>query len=277
MTARTNGPPAPRPTTPRPTLAAVTTATKKLPSRILLHGVQKWGKTSWAAQAPAPVFLCTRGEDGLDTLIDAGELPPTAHFPGTLDRWADILGAVRELEGQHSHRTAVLDTVNGAARLAEEQVTEARYDGDFEKFDAFGKGGQRVLPLIIELTQALDRLRARGMSIILLAHSVVKNVKNPQGLDYPFWGPPLLPAVQEHLDRWCDAILFGEFEVTVQSKDAKATKGKAAEHQARVIKTECRATYSAGNRLGLPEEIECGASAAEAWANFMTALKTKGR
>ena len=34
-----------------PSLAAVTTTTRKLPSRILIHAVQKWGKTSLAAQA----------------------------------------------------------------------------------------------------------------------------------------------------------------------------------------------------------------------------------
>src|SRR5262245_55584679 len=57
-----------------PSLAQVTTATRKLPNRVILHGVEGWGKTSFAAQAPKPIFLMTRGEDGLETLIDSGQL-----------------------------------------------------------------------------------------------------------------------------------------------------------------------------------------------------------
>ena len=37
--------------------------------------------------------------------------------------------------------------------------------------------------------------------------------------------------------------------------------------------TERSAAYDAKNRLGLPGEIEMGNSAAEAWAEFMAAIK----
>ncbi len=37
--------------------------------------------------------------------------------------------------------------------------------------------------------------------------------------------------------------------------------------------TENHATYTAGNRFGLPQEIECGNSPQAAWTNFMEALK----
>ena len=42
------------------------------PPRILIHGVAGVGKTTFAAGAPAPVFICT--EDGLGTL-DATQFP----------------------------------------------------------------------------------------------------------------------------------------------------------------------------------------------------------
>jgi hypothetical protein len=154
-----------------------------------------------------------------------------------------------------------------------EHIIETQYAGSYEKFDAYGRSGQRTLPAIVELTNLLDRLRERGLAVILLAHSVVKTFKNPEGLDYPRWEPPLLKEVQEHLDRWCDAILFGKFEVIAEAQDKKARSGKAVGGQTRLLMTENHATYSAGNRLGLPQEIECGASPAEAWSNFITALK----
>jgi AAA domain len=259
-----------------PSLESVTSNTKKLPSRIIVHALQKWGKTSWAAQAPDPIFIMTRGEDGLLTLIDSGQLPPTKHFPEPVQTWLDLKICLNELiVKEHKYKTVVLDTINGSERLAVEHKMETDHDGSFEKFDAYGRGGQRLLPCIIELTQLLDRLREKGMACILLAHSVVKNVKNPEGLDYPRWEPPLYKETQEHLDRWADAILFGKFETFVEGDNAKATKGKARGGQQRLLMTESDATYSAGNRLGLCQEIECGESAAEAWAAFMEAMKKK--
>jgi hypothetical protein len=258
-----------------PSLAKVTRETRKLPTRLLVHAVQKWGKSSLAAQAPDPIFVCTRGEDGIDTLIDNNQIPPVAHFPGTMQTFGHVKLALHELILQpHDYRTVILDTINGAVQLAQEGLTDAKYSGDFEKFDAFGRGGARLLPSVVELTNLLDRLREKGMGVILLAHSVVRNMKNPEGLDYPRWEPPLLKEVQEHLDRWCDAILFGRFDVTVEAKDAKATRGKASLiSQDRYLMTVNHPSYSAGNRFGLPDQIECGDSAATAWGNLMGALK----
>jgi hypothetical protein len=48
------------------------------------------GKTSLGACAPKPIYLMTRGETGLLTLIDAGRIPETAHFP-ELGTWPDLL------------------------------------------------------------------------------------------------------------------------------------------------------------------------------------------
>jgi hypothetical protein len=43
-----------------------------LPNRCILHGVEGVGKTSFGCCAPKPVFLMTRGETGLITLVDSG-------------------------------------------------------------------------------------------------------------------------------------------------------------------------------------------------------------
>ena len=76
-------------------------------------------------------------------------------------------------------------------------------------------------------------------------------------------------------DRQRHVHPFGCFEVvTEQKRGAKpGDKAKATGGQTRLIMTERRVEYDAGNRLGLPEVIECGTSAKEAWANFQTALK----
>lgn len=208
------------------------------------------------------------------TLLDNGQVEPTAHFHDCLNTFADIKLALTELiVNEHSYRTVVIDTINGVERLAQEEVVGKEFGGSWEKFSDWGKTGIRTLTPIVELTTLLDRCREKGMGVILLAHSKVKTAKNPEGLDYERWEPVLVSEVQGHLERWCDAILFGKFEVHVQGRDGKATKGKARDGQTRLIMTENHATYSAGNRMGLPEEIECGGSCEEAWGNLVAALK----
>lgn len=261
----------------RPTLSAVTTTTKKLPSRMILHAIPKWGKTSFASMAPKPIFLMTRGEDGLLSLMDSGLVPPTPHFPETLRGWPDLMLALSELNvGSHEFRTVVIDTLNGAERLAHEHACTHSCGGDWEKFDAYGRGTKISLPLVIDLTTALDRLREKGMSVILLAHSQVKTFRNPSGADYDRWEPVLAKESWAHLDRWADMILFGMFEVVAEEKRGQS-KAKAKGGKVRLLMTERQAEFDAGNRHGLPSEIECGESAQEAWANFAEALKGQVR
>ena len=69
----------------KPTLADLTGKSSGLPNRYIAHGGEGTGKTSFAAYTPNPVFIQTRGETGLDTLIGAGRLPEIAHWPETQD------------------------------------------------------------------------------------------------------------------------------------------------------------------------------------------------
>jgi AAA domain len=254
------------------TLASVTTATKKLPSRIAIHALQKWGKTSLAAQAPSPIFLMTRGEDGLATLIDSGQLPPVAHYPECFMSWPDLRAGINELIVQpHNYKTFVLDTLNGAERLIHEHYCQTKMGGNWTEFDAFQRGPNLAVAEVIELTKLLDRLREIGMRIICLIHSKPQTFKNPEGNDYDRWEPVMAKQSWAILDRWFDMILFGNFEVTVQAKGQ--AKGKAVS-QTRLIMTQRSPAFDAGNRHGLPPEIECGNSPKEAWDNFVAAMRT---
>src|SRR5215831_12187369 len=105
-------------------LTDITVDAKPTPKRYGLHAKPGWGKTSFAAQAPKPVFLQTKGETGLETLIESRQLPPTAHLPEILN-WGDLLSAVKFLRTEpHEFKTLVIDTMPGAERLCYEFVCE---------------------------------------------------------------------------------------------------------------------------------------------------------
>jgi hypothetical protein len=258
-------------------LADITSAGKKLPNRICLHALQKWGKTSFATWAPDPVFIMTRGEDGLLTLMESGQVKPTPHFPDCMNSWQQLLQAISELSQEgHPYKTLVLDTLNGAERLCHEYVCEKECRGEWDNFEAYQRGPKIALKELIRLTQALAKVRIRGVGIICLCHSQVKTFKNPEGPDYDRWEPVLAKESWGFMDRWFDMILFGNFNTIAEEKKG-LTKAKAKGGQERVICTERHAAFDAGNRHGLPQEIECGVSAQEAWNNFIKALKGESK
>jgi AAA domain len=227
----------------------------------------------------AVLFLMSKGEDGIMTLKRTGQVSSQVrHYPRPCETWSEATRALQALvvKGPH-HGTLVLDVLNGFAQLCAEHVCTTEFKGSWKMFNQFGavEGWKNCLPAWEQFLAQLDRLRQLGLSILCLAHAAVERVPNPTGLDYDRWQPAmdrrsLWPATQ----RWCDIVIFGGFEVFTDKPDPKnerATKGKAHGGR-RLLYCEPTPTVAAGSRHGLPEEIDCGESAAEAWANFQAAL-----
>ena len=262
-------------------LQDVTSKSKSTPNRYAFYAGVGFGKSSFAAYTPSPIFLMTRGETGLVKLIESGQLPETPHLP-ELNTWADLLAAVKFLRTEeHSFKTLVLDTANGAERLMYEYVCERDFSGDWTDrgFMGYMRGYEVALADWRMFLNSLDELqRERNMSIFLLLHSRVKTFKNPSGMDFDKYSPELNDKTWTLTKGWLDCILFGNFEVAVRGSSVRTAdpmkKGKAAETAPRILYTNSdNPTYDAKNRLGLPDEIEMGESPAEAWNNFAQALK----
>ena len=264
------------PETIKPSLSLINSKGNGLPNRTILHATEKWGKTSLAAQTAKPIFIETKGETGLETLIDAGRLPETPHFP-EVQTWEELLCCVDVLTTEdHPYRTCVIDTGNGGERLCHEFVCKRDYNGDWGEhgFTGYMRGFEVSLAEWRRLLNALDRLRAeKRMGIWLLCHTRVKPFRNPEGVDYDRYAPDMHEKTWGLSHKWADVVLFGNFEVTVQADSAGAKHGKGSGGYQRMMYTTKHAAYDAGNRLGLKDEIEMGNSAAEGWKNFMEAVK----
>jgi hypothetical protein len=246
-----------------------------------LHAVEGWGKTSLAAQFPKPIFIQTRGETGLETLIDSGRLPEIPHFP-EVQNWEELTGAVRALlDEPHDYKTLALDTVNGGERLCHEFVCQRDFNGIWndQGFEGYKRGYEVSLAPWREFLGLLDRLRAeRTMTILLLCHTKVKQFKNPEGADYDRYAPDMHDKTWGLTHKWADVVLFGNFDAvvvggTVGEGNKAGRKGKAID-QVRVLYTERHAAYDAKNRLGLPTDIEMGGSPQEAFTNLVAAIKS---
>lgn len=239
----------------------------------MLHAVEKFGKTSLAAQIPGVVFGMSAGETGLLTLIDAGRLPETPHLP-VWESWTEVMDWIAFLTNEeHPYKALAIDTLNGVEKLCHAHVCNRDFNGDWgeQGFVGFQRGYDVSLPDIRLFLAALDKLReTKRMGIMLLCHTQVYEFKNPEGPDYNRYVPAVHRKTWELVNRWADAILFGNFHTEIKKEKGRA---KGIGGQDRDLYTVRSAAYDAGNRYGLPEEIDCGQSAAEAWANLSKEIK----
>jgi hypothetical protein len=257
--------------------AAVTANTQPLPDRICLYTPPKWGKSSFAAQAEGVVFLTTKGEDGIMVLKKTGLAPAAVRcFPKPATEWPQLLSAIASLT-KNPPPYFCLDTLNGAESLCFAHVCQRDHGGDWgdKGFSNFQVGYRTTGPREFErLFDALEGLREAGSHIICLAHTANKTRKNPDGPDYDVSRPALAEDCWALAARRFDILLQGTFDsVVTANKRNPMAKGKASGGSHRIIRAQPGASFEAGGRYPLPEEIDCGQSAADAWKAFQDALK----
>lgn len=257
MTIHTQAPPA---TPPRQfTLADVSSGKRQQAFRLMLSGTEGIGKSTFGAGAPSPLFL--GAEDGTDHL-DVKRLP-------TPQTWADVFRSVNLLHAEkHDFKTLVVDTVDWLEPLCWDYVCARDKKKDIEDY-GFGKGYLAALDEWRKLLRAFESLRAKGMHVILLAHTHLKTFKNPLGDDFDRYELKLNLKAGGLLKEWCDAVLFANYE-TFAVKAQGAQKAKGVSSGARYIYTERTAAYDAKNRYGLPPTM------ALSWTEFETLARSGG-
>ena len=253
-------------------LNKIKTTGSGLKPRICVAGVEGIGKSSFPVWAKNPIFLMSQGETGIETLIDAGQIPAVSNIEITT--WSDLVNTLDELIGsEHDFETVVLDTINGFERLLYDHICHTQYGGDWgpRGFANFQQGYITSSVEFEKMLSQLERLRnEKNMMVFLLSHIQVKVFRNPAGADYARFSADMHKNQWGLLHRWCDIVMFFDF-VTVVDEDGSRNKGKGGTK--RIAYTQRRAAWDAKNRHGLPESFSLGATAEEGWNNFVNAMK----
>ena len=265
---------------------AITKPDKDKP-KIFIYGVPGVGKTELAAQYPKCLFICSPGETGISKLMGAAAVKETPWIELTNkvvdnkevhDVWPDLLSLLDQLATEtHQHETLVIDCIDGIIECLRRQVLEVDFKGNDGKkeggYDHFGAGTTKLLGYVVtELVPRLEKVKSKGMRVILVAHSELYLHQNPEGADYMKYRPYGMPEkVTNRLFGWSDMVLFLHNEVYAMEGEG-IKKGKAT-GSSRKIRTVDMPLAFAKNRSSLPQDIDMGNSGREAFDNLCTALK----
>lgn len=249
-------------TAPAPaTLAGlVISGRERRPRRAMLYGVQGVGKTTWAADAPAPIFVPT--EDG-QADIDCNRFPLCTTFD-------EFIGALRLLrDAQHEFRTVVVDSLDWLEQLIWKKVCQDKGLTSIEDF-GYGKGYVAAVDQWRFVLDCLGTLRdQKRMGVVLLAHSKKERYENPETDSYDRYTPALHAKAAAVVQEWCDEVFFATYKVYTRSEDAgfNKTVAKGVGGHERIIRTTEKPFAVAKNRLRMPDEI------ALSWAAYQEYMK----
>jgi hypothetical protein len=219
-----------------------------LPWRIVVYGVEGVGKTTLGTDADHPIVLGP--EAGTSHMAHVTRAPKPRN-------WKDVLDFLQQLLArEHPYKTLVVDSLDWLEPLIWDAVCKQAKVDKIEKVDGgYGKGYVAAVDDWREFLHKLDELReAKGMQIILIAHSQIKRTPNPDGSDFERYQLAINPKAADLVKQWADLVLFARFKTATAQIDNRI-KGVDAGTAKRVLHTEHRATFDAKNRVGLPPEI----------------------
>jgi hypothetical protein len=203
-------------------LNEVITGRQEAPLKLAVYGPEGHGKSTFVSDAPHPIFASL--DDRLNHLDVARRKIRT---------WDGLMMFARDLEeGGHPFKTAVFDPINWAEPMLYTLITGSAL-GNIQKWDGgYGRGTAAAMSHWRAFVAQLERLREKGMNIILVAHSAVRTVNPPDGSSYDVYDIALEKSAAGLIRQWADHILFARVETI-----AKADKG---ERKARAVMTDRR-------------------------------------
>jgi hypothetical protein len=204
---------------------------------ILIYGMPKIGKSTFAASFPGALFLPC--EPGLNDL-EHYQIPDE----GIIESWDELLQAAALIaKGGHDYKTVIVDTVDEAYRMCAEHVCQQRgveYTGDLPR----GKGYAMVNG---EFMRVIKKLAGLPQGLILISHAKTRTVE-VDGIERDVVGTTLSDSPKKLIDGFVDMILYCDVEEVTGDGGEKIFK--------RVLRTKPSKKFSAGDRTGrLPQTV----------------------
>jgi len=247
------------------TLGNIKSAKVSRPPRILVLGVEKIGKSTFACGADSPIVIPVKGEEGVDD-FDVPSFPVADHV-------LDIKQALITLDQEeHDFKTLVVDSVSTLQPKVMAFAMQKEGVSDESKLGGgYGHQYDTALRTWDSILTGMDMLREKGVASILIGHVASKNFECPINGTYSRYDLDLPNKIREKIYRWVDCILFANYQTFIRKEDAgfNRTKSLAAGDGGRRLFTQKRPSHPGGGRgvFGkIPYEIDLS------WAAFKSAI-----
>ena len=179
-----------------------TTVTREpRPPKGIVYGLPGVGKTTLGAGFPAPWALNTEG--GLATV----------HMPASpvCATWPDAERYLAAFENEaHDRQTLVVDSLDWMLRRIEEHVAGSKLADTVGKaHGGYGNGKQVLKNYVYKcVLPVFDRLAARGITVILLAHASRGLVTDADGIESERMAPDLSADILPIFVEWSDFVAY---------------------------------------------------------------------
>lgn len=214
------------------------------------------GKTSLAAEFPAPVFI--RTEDGTKSIAHRKDV---ALFPvaETSDQVFEAIAALCTEE--HKLQTLVIDSITKLNAMIEAEIVKSdkRARGINQAFGGYGNGPDAASMVHWRLREAIEYLRiTKKMHVVFIAHATIETIDPPDDDSYTRYS---LRMHKKCLAPYTDDVdLVGFLKLTTyvvgNSDDPKSKKRIATTDGTRVITCYPVPSHVSKNRLNITEDIQ---------------------
>ena len=240
----------------------IVTGVKKEPFLGILHGPHGIGKTCFGMKMPNAIYIT--GEE-------TGEYDITRF--DKCESWEDFMSCLNYLrDSQHDYKSLVIDTLDSIESLLFKKILkdDPKHPSSMAvACGGYGKAFEKAMNMMYDVRDNyLSKLRAKGMHILILAHSSKNKVEDPlTQSSYDRYELKLHKnskgvGVYTVFSEWVSVILFSNFEV-YKTEDEKYAVGEGR----RLLFTEPRPAFDAKNRFGFPYQMNLD------WVEVATALK----
>lgn len=227
----------------------ITSGVLSAPLKVVVYGPEGIGKSTFAAQAPGPLFIDTEGGT---SRMNVRRLPAPTSFTMIQEEIRYVISNPTVCQ------TLVLDTADWAERLCRDGVCAKNDKTGLEDF-GYGKGYSYVYEDFGRMLNLLDQVTDRGINVIVTAHAAMRKFEQPdESGAYDRWELKLINAqkcsIANMLKEWADMVLFANYETYVIKGKTEMEKNKVTGGK-RVMHTTHHPCWDAKNRFGLPDKL----------------------
>jgi len=177
----------------------------------------------------------------------------------------------------HGQQALAIDTADALEALIHQHLCTTHKVSSIEKVGGgFGKGYRAAVEELRRFLSKLDLVRAQGVAIILIAHSVTSTFKNPEGPDYDRFqlkvNDTKSASFAGQLKEWCEIVGFIHFEGGAKKLDEDDKRARGWSSNRRMVQLERAAAWDAKCRLTVPMEMKFELDPVHPWAPFGDAI-----